>query len=201
MDQETQQYLKVLEFPEDRLPKMKELRKRFCELSLIRHPDKRTGTEEAFKELHNAYDNLGKLIEDTSNIDLEDTEEDEAKKAFNNLNVEKVNKASVTIKISTAHVNTWELVFTEKYGNPVDVSIIKATKQWSVPYKLSEESFGVIKVKIWNLVKKENKLGLSSAKLRNRQFSVLTLLESKIGAVVLLFQILFFFRVVLVCFS
>ena len=55
MNKEARKNLKVLGFPEDSLPKMKELRRRYFELSLLRHPDKKTGTEEAFKELLNAY--------------------------------------------------------------------------------------------------------------------------------------------------
>ena len=43
MNQETVRYLRVLGLSEEKLPKMKELRKRYFELSLIRHPDKKTG--------------------------------------------------------------------------------------------------------------------------------------------------------------
>ena len=40
LNRETVKNLRILEFPEDTLPKMKELRKRYLELSLIRHSDK-----------------------------------------------------------------------------------------------------------------------------------------------------------------
>ena len=61
-NQETINNLKVLGFPEDVLPKMKELRNRYLELSLVGHPDKDTGTDEDFKELLNAHEEIGKLI-------------------------------------------------------------------------------------------------------------------------------------------
>ena len=99
---------------------------------------------------------IGNLVEKSDNRDVNDEEEDVARKKFKESNIEKVNKTSVTIKILTAHIITaWESVFTEKYGNPNDKSHINATKQWTVPYKLDETAFGTIKVIIWNLVKKE----------------------------------------------
>ena len=61
----------------------------------------------------------------------------------------------MTIKIKTEHVIAWGKVFEETYGSPVDISEAQNTKQWRVPYKLDDESSGVIKVKIWNLVHKE----------------------------------------------
>ena len=42
LNEETVAKLKVLQFSGDSLPKMKELRKRYLELSLVRHPDKVT---------------------------------------------------------------------------------------------------------------------------------------------------------------
>ena len=156
MEKKIVKNLRVLGFPENILPKMKELRKRYLELSFIRHPDKETGTDKAFQELLNAYSEIGKLIEERENGDVTDTEENEARKAFRKSNGETVNKASGTIKIVTAHVQAWEKVFTEKYGNPIDKSHINATKQWTVPYKLNDMDFGRIKVIIWNLVKKES---------------------------------------------
>ena len=155
MHEEIIRKLRVLGFPEEKLPKMKELRKRYFELSLIRHPDKDTGTNAAFQELLNAYSYIGNLIEKSNNTDVHDTEEDAARKAYKESNIEKVNKTSVTIKISSAHVLAWESVFSEKYGNPIDRSHINATKQWVVPYKVDEKCFGSIKVTIWNLVQKE----------------------------------------------
>ena len=66
LNRETIKNLRILEFPEDILPKMKELRKRYLELSLIRHSDK-GGTDEDFQELLNAYNSIGKLIEKSKN--------------------------------------------------------------------------------------------------------------------------------------
>ena len=128
MNEKTVKQLKVLGFPETGLPKMKELRKRYLELSLIRHPDKKSGTEELFQELLNAYNDVGNLIEEAQNLDQSDIEEDAARRQFNESNIEKVNKTSVTIKIITAHVKGWDSVFTEKYGNPIDNTHINATK-------------------------------------------------------------------------
>ena len=145
MNKEVRKFLNVLGFPEDNLPKMKELRKRYFELSLVRHPDKKNGTDEAFQELLNAYHEIGKLIENTVDTDG-DVEEDAARKAFKESNVEKINKTSVTVKILTSHVSAWDMVFTEKYGNPIDDT--PTTKQWHVPYTINEDAFGVIKVKI-----------------------------------------------------
>ena len=63
MEKKIVKNLRVLGFPENILPKMKELRKRYLELSFIRHPDKETGTDKAFQELPNAYSEIGKLID------------------------------------------------------------------------------------------------------------------------------------------
>ena len=153
LNRETIKNLRILEFPEDILPKMKELRKRYLELSLIRHSDK-GGTDEDFMELLNAYNSIGKMIEKSKNQDKDDIEEDEARKIFKESNFEKINKTSVTIKIQSAHVKAWDQIFTEKYGNPI-INETSASKQWSVPYKISQEDMGLIKVTIWNLNKKK----------------------------------------------
>ena len=55
LDKESIVKLKVLGFTGKALPKMKELRKRYLELSLVRHPDKKSGTDEDFQILLNAY--------------------------------------------------------------------------------------------------------------------------------------------------
>ena len=130
LNRETIKNLKVLGLPEDALPKMKVLRKRYLELSLIRHSDK-GGTDEEFQELLHAYNSIGKLIEKSKNLDKDDLEEEEARKKFKESNVEKINKTSVTIKILSAHVNAWDQVFTEKYGNPT-VNEASDSKQWSI---------------------------------------------------------------------
>ena len=155
LNKETIENLEVLGFGGDVLPKMKELRKRYLELSLVRHPDKRSGTDEEFQKLLNAYLEIGKLIEKASNTDTDDREEDKARREFKESNYEKINKASITIKIISSHVMAWEQIFTEEYGNPKNISVANATKQWFVPYKLNEEDFGVIKVTVWNLSKKD----------------------------------------------
>ena len=80
LNKETIENLEVLGFGGDVLPKMKELRKRYLELSLVRHPDKRSGTDEEFQKLLNAYLEIGKLIEKASNTDTNDREEDKARR-------------------------------------------------------------------------------------------------------------------------
>ena len=154
LNRKAKKNLRILGFPEDTLPKMKELRRRYLELSLIRHPDKATGTDEDFQELLYAYESIGKLIEKSENTDREDVEEDEARKKFKESNFEKVNKTSVTVKILATHVEAWNNVFTEKFGNPI-VNDANASKQWSVPYEISQADSGTIKVTIWNLTKKK----------------------------------------------
>ena len=54
---EIQELLEVLGFPKGskKLPKMKEVRKQFLKLSLIRHPDKPTGSNKDMSILLNAY--------------------------------------------------------------------------------------------------------------------------------------------------
>ena len=60
MDSKTKSYLKVLGLSQERLPKMKEVRKQYIKLSLLRHPDKKlTGTDELFNELGFAYEFIG----------------------------------------------------------------------------------------------------------------------------------------------
>ena len=98
MDSETRSLLRVLGLPEERLPKMKELRKQYLKLSLLRHPDKKlTGSDELFQELLYAYEVIGNLIQKCENTD-KDEEEEQARKEFRESNFEKVNKTSVTIK-------------------------------------------------------------------------------------------------------
>ena len=92
LDKETVAKLKVLGFEINCLPKMKELRKRYLELSLVRHPDKENGSDEAFQILLNAYIDIGKLIENSKNCDIDDKEENVARKEFKENNFEKVNK-------------------------------------------------------------------------------------------------------------
>ena len=155
MNAEIKFHLRVLEFPEDKLPKMKELRKRYIRLSLLRHPDKKdTGTDAAFKELLEAYKFIGNLI-DKESCDETDRDEQNARTEYRKNNFEKINKTSVTIKIMTSHVLMWEKVFTENYGAPIDRSDVNNSKQWAVNYNLDDDSSGVIKVTIWNLVEKE----------------------------------------------
>ena len=86
------------------------------------------------------------MIQNGTNTDL-DEEEELARNEFKESNLGKVIKTSVTIKIKTEHVKAWGKVFKDKYGSPVDTSEAQNTKQWRVPYKLDDESSGVIKVK------------------------------------------------------
>ena len=70
MNSEIQKLLEVLGFPKGskRLPKIKEVRKQFLKLSLIRHPDKATGNNKDMTILIDAYEQVGKIIENMENI-------------------------------------------------------------------------------------------------------------------------------------
>ena len=87
MNSEIKFHLRVLEFSEEVLPKMKELRKRYIRLSLLRQPDK-AGTDAAFKELLEAYKFIGNLIEKEKCDEL-DKDEQRARREYKENNFEK----------------------------------------------------------------------------------------------------------------
>ena len=77
-------------------------------MTLLKHPDKTGGKKEDFQELMDAYQNLGKIIEETIPEDLQDIEEVNARKAFKDVNFTTENVSSITINIDTNMVKSWE---------------------------------------------------------------------------------------------
>ena len=58
IDRKMKEYLSILGFDVDELnefPKMKEVRKQFLKLAILKHPDKPNGNEKDMKELLKAY--------------------------------------------------------------------------------------------------------------------------------------------------
>ena len=124
MDSQVLKWLEIMGLKEVNIKtlKMKTLASQWKKMSLIKHPDKPGGKKEDFQELMNAYENLGKIIEQSSPEDLEDKDEVNARKAFKDVNFTTENISSFTVNIDTNMVKSWEEVFTEKFGNPIDRS-------------------------------------------------------------------------------
>ena len=93
MNKDIKELLEVLGFPnnQQKLPKMKDVRKQFLKLALIRHPDKATGNEKDMKVLLDAYQRIGKIIEGLVNEDPNDEEEEVARDEFKQFNFSNVN--------------------------------------------------------------------------------------------------------------
>ena len=144
-------------------------------MSLSKHPDKPEGSKEKFQELMNAYENLGKIIEQTPPEDLDDQEELKARKAFRDVNFTTENISSITIHIETKMVKHWEGVLTEKLGNPIDrtkgESGKKNGKQWvDGAFKVENEEKGSkMFVTLWHKEKKAQSTMLIQAE-NSRQF-------------------------------
>ena len=124
MDLEIKKLLFILGFEKEtkKAPLMKEVRKIFFMLSRKKHPDKPGGSKQAFQELLDAYERIGKLIQDKSQEDVDDEEETLARNLFKETNFERINLYSITISILTIHVDAWYKVLCEKYGKPDDNS-------------------------------------------------------------------------------
>ena len=122
MEAQVMRWLIIMGFktPDMKYMKMKILSSQWRMMSRMKHPDKPGGTEEDFKELNNAYENLGKIIQETPQEDQNDEEETKARKAFSDVNFTTENIYSVTINIETKMVKYWEKVLTEKLGAPID---------------------------------------------------------------------------------
>ena len=104
---------------------MTKLIKSFIRLAVEKHPDK-GGNEEEFKELYNAYETLGKLIEKSTDGGEEDKEEAEARKRFREETWEEVNSASITIKVNSNEGNIWEETLKEYFGKPTKNSDVES---------------------------------------------------------------------------
>ena len=122
MTDEIRKLLVILGFDKDikSIPLMKEVRRNFLKLAILKHPDKPGGVNADFQQLKDAYDKIGKVIQETKQDDLEDTEETVARKLFRETNFEKINLYSVTIAILTSQADAWEEVLIENYGNPTE---------------------------------------------------------------------------------
>ena len=115
MNKEIENLLVILGFPrgEPRVPKMKEVRKQFLKLAMIKHPDKPTGNDKDMKLLLDAYHRVGKFIEDMVTDDVNDEEEQTARDHFKQFNFSNVNKNSITMMIFSMHAGSWEQILTE----------------------------------------------------------------------------------------
>ena len=124
MNHKIKELLVILGFEKDikKEPMMKEVRKNFLKLSMKKHPDKPGGSNEAFQELIDAYEQIGKHIQNMAQDDLNDLEETFARKLFKETNFEKINLYSITVSILTIHADAWIKVLKEKYGEPNDKS-------------------------------------------------------------------------------
>ena len=122
MDPEVMKWLTIMGLQDQNLKhlKMKTLNSQMRKLALLKHPDKPGGKKEDFQELMNAYENLGKIIEETVPEDTKDHEEVIARKTFKDVNFTTENINSITINIETKMVKYWEKVLTEKLGEPID---------------------------------------------------------------------------------
>ena len=138
------------------LPTMKTLRQTFIKLAVERHPDK-GGSDEKFKELYEAYEILGKLIDSQTSAE-QDKEETEARRMFREEIWEEINTASITLKVNAAEGKMWEDVLKEHYGEPVKNSPIeKENKGEKYSTKFSHEGEEcVMFITIYNPAKKEN---------------------------------------------
>ena len=118
---------------------MKELNAQYRKLSLVRHPDKPGGTKEDFQELLNAYHAIGRLIEEGINENPADNDEVVARNLFKQFNFEKENSYSFTISIKNCEYLSWEKVFTNHYGAPIDKSATHNGKKFTILYKLDDD--------------------------------------------------------------
>ena len=133
-----------------KLPLMKEIRKNFLRLSLERHPDKSGGSKEDFQELVNAYEKIGRVIQDTTQEDKTDDEETIARNLFKETNFEKINLYSVTVSILTTQADAWETVLIDMYGEPTEGKEKANGKKFIVKnVAKDEEKIPVMYVTLW----------------------------------------------------
>ena len=151
---------------------MKDVRRNFLKLAILKHPDKPGGVKADFQKLKDAYDRIGKLIEETEQDDLNDTEETVARKLFRETNFEKINLYSVTIAILTSQADAWEKVLMENYGVPTEGKDKSNGKKFTIESLGSDSDKGSsIYVTLWKKEKVNRSTLLIDAK-RNQTKSI-----------------------------
>ena len=120
--EDIKEYLSVMGF--EKLPKLKEVRRRFLELCILTHPDKQ-GSEEKFKELVKAKQELVKYILNRPTEEKEDEEEEITRRMMKVFSFFHINKKSVTIKYPTKFSERIETVMTRRFGPSDDKSSSK----------------------------------------------------------------------------
>ena len=163
INKELKDLLVILGFEKEsnKLPLMKELRRNFLKLSLVKHPDKAGGNKSDFQELSNAYEVLAKAIQETRQEDLNDDEETIARNLFKETNIEKINLFSVTVSILTTQADLWEKVLIDEYGEPNEGKDKANGKKFTVVKNVkdeNDESIPIIYVTLW----KKEKSGRST---------------------------------------
>ena len=165
MDLKIKKALEILGFEESakvgKLPKMKDVKKKFHKLALTHHPDKPGGNGEVFKEMTEAYRLIGEYIleEQEENEDDEngvfDFEEEVARKTFKQFQFANVkeNMRSFTIHIDNAMSCAWTTVLSQHYGVPLD----KNTNglHWRVSNYSDGHLTGNITIGKWHIPKKD----------------------------------------------
>ena len=162
MDEKIRAALSVLGFKDSytiqKVPKMKEVTKKFHKLALANHPDK-GGDEEVCKKVTEAYRLVGDLIEKQKNDipadDLFDFEEDVAMKTFEQFKANvKQNMKSFTIQIENSTSFAWEVILTKHFGSPMDRK--SNGLHWSVKKYSDGNIVGNVTIGKWHKPKKDN---------------------------------------------
>ena len=162
MDEKIRAALSVLGFKDsytiEKVPKMKEVTKKFHKLALANHPDK-GGDEEVCKKVTEAYRLVGDLIEKQKNDipadDLFDFEEDVAMKTFEQFKANvKQNMKSFTIHIENSTSFAWEVILTKHFGSPMDRN--SNGLHWSVKKYSDGNIVGNVTIGKWHKPKKDN---------------------------------------------
>ena len=126
MNNSVMEALSILGFDDvTSLPKLKEIRKRFLELSLKYHPDKNSDSMESkeyFQKILDAYNTAGEAFENKV-YDDDDEEDVLARKMFKQFCFSSVqeNANSFTIKTEKPLYSIWKDVLCASLGQPQDL--------------------------------------------------------------------------------
>ena len=106
------------------IPKMKEIRKQYLDLSKKLHPDKPGGSKVEFQEVLEAYTLAGEAAEQVL-VDETDIEEVVARKVFEQFKSNSVteNSTTFTIHFESTLASVWSDVLTHHFGIPDDKDI------------------------------------------------------------------------------